>query len=196
MVTARSKSYDNVPRGIARRPRDWRLVIFEMVEGEPAPQRSRQDHPRPSVSHRTLSRLKHHCPSRNLLIRHRIVVLVQANIWIAGRFILYLFNSFYALGVRLSYFLSQSLAVLLALLAVVGNLRHPLSRLVLIIAAFTTLWSYLSVPMCFSLPAVVFAGGLAEHYFPTIEVPYNSPFEPFEVISPHTPRQDIELEEL
>ena len=171
MVAARSKSNDNIPRGIARRPRGWRLVIFEMGEGEPAPQRSRQDHPCPSVSNRALSRLKHDCPLRNLLIGHRIILLVQANMWIAGRFILYLFNRFYALGVRLNYFLSQSLAALLALLAVVGNLRHPLSRLVLIIAAFTTLWSYLSIPLCFSLPAVVFTGGLAEHYFPIIKVP-------------------------
>ena len=123
----------------------------------------------------------------------RIIFLLQANIWFASRFILYLFNKFYALGLRLNHLFSQSLAALLALLTVLGNLRHPLSRTVIITVAFTTLWIYTNIPIYLSLPAVVFAGGVAEHYFPTIEVPC---IPPFEVISLYTPRQKVEMKEI
>ena len=80
---------------------------------------------------------------------------------------LYFIGRFFALVRRLQVLLSRSVAALLALSAVLGNLRHPLTRFVLTITAFFTLWCYLELPYWFSLPAVLGVGGVFEKYYPT-----------------------------
>lgn len=71
-----------------------------------------------------------------MLSGHRIILLVQGNIWLAGRFVLYVIGRFYVLIRRLQQLLSKSLAALLALSAVLGDLRHPITRLVLCLTVF------------------------------------------------------------
>ena len=156
-----------------------------MDESVSTAQRSRPDYSCPSVSNCARNDPKYDRLSRNPLSRRRIILLVQANIWLACRFVLYLIGRFYALVKRLEYLLSQSAAALLALSAVLGNLRHPITRFVLAVAAFFTLWSCLKLPIYFALPAVLGAAGVFEQYFPTSEVN-----------SPYTTGQKVELEEL
>ena len=156
-----------------------------MDESVSTAQRSRSDYSCPSVSNHTRDDPNYDGLPRNTLSRRRIILLVQANLWLAGRFVLYLIDRFHALVKRLEYLLSQSAAALLALSAVLGNSRHPITRFVLAVTAFFTLWSYLKLPIYLALPAVLGAGGVFEQYFPTSEMN-----------NPYSTGQKVELEEL
>lgn len=62
----------------------------------------------------------------------------------------------------------QLAAALIAFAAVLGSLRHPLTRLLGAIALFLFLRIHLSTTSSIALPAVVITLSIGEKYFPTL----------------------------
>ena len=98
----------------------------------------------------------------SLLITHRIILLVQWNIWFAGRFLLLTFK---IVG-KLAHLMLQILTTVIALAAVLGNFRHPLTRFISCVSLFLILRVHLGITSWLSLPSVILTLGVLEHYLP------------------------------
>ena len=89
---------------------------------------------------------------------------MQLNLWLIGRFLIYVISRYYALVLSLYYMVMQ----LFEVAAVLGNLRHPVTRLVLCAIPFSILRIRFGITTWLSLPMVLVALGMSEQYLPTL----------------------------
>ena len=98
----------------------------------------------------------------SLLINYRVILLVQWNIWFAGRFLVLAFK---IVG-KVAHLILQILTTVIALAAVLGNFRHPLTRFISCVSLFLILRVHLGITSWVSLPSVILTLGALEHYLP------------------------------
>lgn len=62
----------------------------------------------------------------------------------------------------------QILTTVIALAAVLGNFRHPLTRFISGISFFLILYVHLGISSWISFPSVILTLGILEHYLPSL----------------------------